>query len=68
VPPFFRQSTFKWQCDKCGVFFRAGKGGVCASCKRALCDEHMHGSFFEKMKARFSGERPVCVDCRAKGN
>jgi len=61
---FLRQSTFKWQCDKCGVFFTAGKGGVCTSCKRALCDEHMYGSFFEKLKARFSGSSALCVECR----
>jgi len=66
VPPFFRQSTFRWQCDKCGVFFTAGKGGVCAECKRALCDDHLHGSFIEKMKARFSGRAVVCVECRAR--
>ena len=39
---------------------------MCPSCKRALCDEHLYGSFFEKMKARFASERPICVECRAK--
>jgi hypothetical protein len=48
------------------VFFGAGKGGVCSSCKRALCDFHLYGSFFEKLKARFSKERLACVDCRAR--
>jgi len=66
VPPFFRQSTFRWQCDKCGVFFTAGKGGVCTACKRALCDEHLYGSFFGKLAARFSGGPPVCVECRSR--
>jgi hypothetical protein len=65
--PIFRPSAFKWQCDKCGVFFGAGKGGVCGQCNRALCDSHLYGSFFEKMKARFSNQRPICVECRAKG-
>jgi len=65
--PIFRQSPFKWQCDKCGVFFSAGKGGVCPSCKRALCDAHLYGSFFEKIRARFSSERVLCLECRAKG-
>jgi hypothetical protein len=41
---------------------------VCRQCNRALCDSHLYGSFFEKMKARFSSERPVCVECRLKGN
>ncbi|HEX9083584.1 MAG TPA: hypothetical protein VF836_02510 [Gemmatimonadaceae bacterium] len=68
MPPFFRQSTFSWQCDKCKIFFKAGKGGVCPSCKRALCDEHLYGSFIEKVKARLSGVRAVCVECRAAGN
>ena len=49
--PIFRPSAFKWQCDKCGVFFGAGKGGVCRQCNRALCDSHLYGSFFEKLKA-----------------
>ena len=66
--PIFRQSAFRWQCDSCGVFFRAGKGGVCPNCKRALCDAHLYGSFLEKVKARFSGERTICVECRAKGS
>ena len=39
---------------------------MCQSCKRALCDEHLYGSFWEKMKARFLGGRVVCVECRAK--
>ena len=38
------------------------------SCKRALCDQHLYGSFWDKLKARFSSERVVCVECRAKGN
>jgi hypothetical protein len=49
------------------VVFKAGKGGVCPSCKRALCDAHLYGSFFEKLRARFSGERVRCVECRGKG-
>jgi hypothetical protein len=64
--PFFRQSAFSWQCDKCKVFFKAGKGGACALCKRALCDAHLYGSFFEKIRARFSSERVICVECREK--
>jgi hypothetical protein len=50
------------------VFFRAGKGGVCPSCKRALCDAHLYGSLFEKMKSWLSSERAICVECRAKAN
>lgn len=62
----FRKSTFAWQCDKCGVYFAAGKGGVCQTCKRALCDHHLHGSFVSKMKSRFSSDRTVCAECSAK--
>ena len=39
---------------------------MCSSCKRALCDSHLYGSFLEKLKARLSGEKPVCVECRAR--
>ena len=66
MPPFFRKSQFTWQCDKCGLFFSAGAGGVCLTCKRALCDAHLYGSFWEKVRARFSGERVICIECRAK--
>ena len=62
----FRKSTFAWQCDKCGVYFAAGKGGVCTACKRALCDSHLHGSFVAKMRHRLSGERAVCTECSSR--
>ena len=39
---------------------------MCSSCKRALCDSHLYGSFLDKLKARFSSERAVCVECKAK--
>ena len=67
MPAFFRQSAFRWQCDKCGVFFTAGKGGVCSSCKRALCDDHLYGSFFTKLAAKLAGRTAACVECRARG-
>ena len=66
MPAIFRKSNYTWQCDKCGVFFSAGSGGVCANCKRALCNDDLYGSFFDKLKARFSGERAVCVECRSR--
>ncbi len=60
----FRQSDFKWQCDHCGLFFDAGKGGVCRSCKRALCGAHLYGSLLDRLKASFSGKTPMCPECR----
>ena len=66
MPAVFRKSNYTWQCDKCGVFFRAGQGGVCGICKRALCNDDLYGSLWDKMKARFLGERAICVECRSR--
>ncbi len=63
----FRQSAFKWQCDRCGVFFAAGKGGVCPSCQRALCNAHLYDSIFARIKSAFSSERVICPECRHTG-
>jgi len=63
----FRQSAFKWQCDRCGVFFAAGKGGVCPACKRALCNAHLYDSFLARLKSWFSSERAICPECRLTG-
>lgn len=59
----FRQSAFKWQCDRCSVFFAAGRGGVCPSCKRTLCNAHLYGSIFARLKSSFSSERAICPEC-----
>ena len=61
----FRQSAFKWQCDRCGVFFAAGKGGVCPSCKRTLCNAHLYGSTFARLKSSLSSQRAICPECKA---
>ena len=60
----FRQSAFKWECDECGVFFGAGKGGVCRSCKRALCSAHLYGSILGRLKSSFSSDPVRCLECR----
>jgi len=64
--PIFRQSSFKWECDRCGVPFVPGRGGVCTSCRDTLCDFHLHGSFFRKMRHAILDEMAVCVRCRAE--
>jgi hypothetical protein len=62
----FRKSSFRWDCDQCGVPFAVGKGGVCPSCKRALCDFHLHGSKLLKLRRALLGKPTICVSCRAK--
>jgi hypothetical protein len=62
----FRKSNFRWDCDQCGVPFRAGKGGVCPTCKRALCDAHLHGSLLLKVRRSLLHEPTICVWCREK--
>jgi len=64
----FRQSEFKWQCDRCGLYFNAGKGGVCRSCKRALCSAHLYGSLFDRLKSSLSGKEARCPECRQQSS
>jgi hypothetical protein len=61
---FLRSSEYRWDCEKCGVAFEAGKGGVCPSCRQTLCDLHLFGSRMNKLKASL-GQPVKCVQCRA---
>jgi hypothetical protein len=64
--PIFRKSSFRWDCDRCGVPFTPGAGGVCPSCKQALCDRHLHGSILMKLRRALLGEMTICVRCRER--
>ena len=60
----FRKSIFRTDCDECHKPFPVNTGGVCDTCKRILCDKHLHGSFFRRMAVAM-GSPIRCVDCRA---
>lgn len=60
----FRRSIFTIDCDTCGVRFEPGAGGVCATCQRILCPQHLHGSWVRRMMVDV-GAPAICVECRA---
>ena len=64
---FLREGMFLADCDRCGVRFDPVRGGVCASCRMALCDEHLHGSLVQRLRVTLLGRESVCPVCREKG-
>jgi hypothetical protein len=63
--PVFRRSEFRADCERCGARFEPGRGGgVCARCRRILCDAHLHGSFLQRVRVAV-GAPAVCAQCRA---
>jgi hypothetical protein len=62
--PFFRPSTFRGQCERCGAWFDPVHGGVCASCGKILCIAHLHGSMLARLRSLLGGQ-PVCAACRS---
>ena len=61
----FKESSVRTQCERCKTVFTVGHGGVCTECRRILCDAHLHGSFWLKLKRAVIRD-DVCVECRAK--
>jgi hypothetical protein len=61
--PIFRKSIFKTECDECRKPFQIASGGVCKSCRRILCDRHLHGSILRRVSIAL-GADAICVDCR----
>ena len=64
---YLREGMFKADCDRCGLRFDPVRGGVCTSCRMALCDEHLHGSLAQRIRVDFLGREAICPVCRAKG-
>ncbi len=64
LPRIFQKTQAQTQCDSCRVSFDLNHGGVCASCQRILCHEHLHGSWFRRLRVDL-GARDVCVACRS---
>lgn len=61
---FFRKSMFTSECDECRTKFPINSGGVCDSCRRILCNKHLHGSILRRVAISF-GAPYRCVACRA---
>ena len=61
---FFRSSQVSTDCDQCHGRVDLIKGGVCTNCRRILCYNHLHGSFFRRLLTDL-GAKTVCVQCRA---
>jgi hypothetical protein len=61
---FFRSSQVSTDCDQCHGRVDLIKGGVCTNCRRILCYNHLHGSFWRRLVTDL-GASTVCVQCRA---
>lgn len=61
---FFRNSQVSTDCDQCHGRVDLIKGGVCTRCRRILCAQHLHGSFFRRLLVDL-GAASLCVQCRA---
>jgi hypothetical protein len=55
--------VFNTECDECGKPFAINTGGVCESCRRILCNDHLHGSIVRRLAISF-GAPYRCVACR----
>ncbi len=63
----FRQPQFPGTCERCGNRFDPAAGGVCPSCNKILCGEHLYGgSMVQRLRGLF-GARVTCASCRARG-
>jgi hypothetical protein len=62
--PFLRQSRDWAACERCRRRFNLIEGGVCRSCGRILCDDHLYGSWIQRLR-RYVGAAATCVECRA---
>lgn len=60
----FYESIHHIDCEECKVMFPLGKGGVCARCRRILCNAHLHESRWQRMRVNLFGAEAVCPGCR----
>lgn len=61
----FYQSIHRIDCERCGTMFVLEQGGVCTRCRDILCNAHLHGSLFQRIRVNLFGADAVCVACRA---
>jgi hypothetical protein len=60
--PLLRRSDVVATCDECSAMFDPGAGGYCHMCERLLCEEHYHGSRWQKLWRVLAG-RTICTYC-----
>ena len=60
--PLLRKSDVVASCDECGTRFDPGAGGYCHVCSRLLCEQHYHGSRWQKLWRVLTG-RTICQYC-----
>jgi hypothetical protein len=63
-PPIFLKASVRTECDVCDYRFDPLHGGVCDSCNRILCIDHLHGSWLRRLRVDL-GAKNICVECRA---
>ena len=66
LPRIFQRSNIFTQCEECKLRYDLTQAGACRECKRVLCNTHLHGSFWQRLKVDF-GSPAVCVKCRGAG-
>ena len=59
----FRRSDLSTHCEQCKLSYDLTQMGACRECRRVLCNTHLHGSFWQRLKVDF-GSPAVCVKCR----
>ena len=62
----FRRSDLSTHCEECKLSYDLTQMGACRECRRVLCNRHLHGSFWQRLKVDF-GSPAVCVRCRHGG-
>jgi len=45
-----KRSAIRPPCDQCGRAFDPTYGGVCRSCRRLLCPDHLYGSVWQRLR------------------
>jgi hypothetical protein len=59
----FSRTVMSTECEVCGVRFDLVAGGGCMRCRKSLCAQHLHGSWFQRLRVDF-GAQPICCACR----
>lgn len=61
----FQSSQLWTTCEECRRTVNLSRAGACERCRRALCNDHLHGSFARRLLVDL-GARAVCVRCRSE--
>ena len=50
----FRRSDLSTHCEQCKLSYDLTQMGACRECRRVLCNTHLHGSFWQRLKGQTS--------------